>query len=476
MADPERLLEDFKRALASRHRATVNAAAFALNDANYPIGQQWRSVAMVLAHNKEWTGAIHAARRLVEAFPTAPQARHEYGLLLLRAGRTVEARQAIATLPMTGPFAAVRAHLIGSFDTLLGDPASSRAELIKAVTANPLHGGAWLALAMVGNLAADAEAADMILAAGSNRSAMQLPDSYLYALGKVHADRGEHFPAFEAFSQGAAIIKPQHPYDRRADEGFVQSAIAGSGADTLARAAETVEVRSAGPIFVTGMPRSGTTLVEQILTSHSLVSDGGEINCIQVIADEIETLRADELLASGRRSELADLYLHLLDERFPRAGRIVDKTLLAGRTLGLITTLFPDAPIIWMRRDPIDCAWSCFRTHFAEGAAWSNDLADIAWVMRLEDRLLAHWQPILGDRLLVLPYEDLVTAPEDKIPAILSHCGLAMEAAVLKPHETKRAVTTSSVTQVRQPINRDGIGAAAPYREWLEPFVSAYGD
>ena len=347
------------------------------------------------AHHWRARRAEPAGGRLVEAFPTAVQPRHEYGMILQRAGRTADARAAIATLPESGPIGAERAYLLGSFDTLLGDPASSRAELMKAVAANPLHGGAWLALAMVGNLTADTEAADLILGAARNISTMQLPDSYFYALGKVYADRGEHSPAFEAFLQGAATLKPQRPYDRKIDEAFVQSAIEGSSAKTLAQAAETIEVRSARPIFVTGMPRSGTTLVEQIVT--------------------------------------------------------------------------------WMRRDPLDCAWSCFRTHFAEGAPWSNDLADIAWVMRLEDRLLAHWQPILGHRLQVLSYEQLVTEPADKIPAILAHCGLAMEPAVLTPHETKRAVTTSSVTQVRRPINREGIGAAAPYREWLEPFIRAYG-
>jgi hypothetical protein len=128
-----------------------------------------------------------------------------------------------------------------------------------------------------------------------------------------------------------------------------------------------------------------------------------------------------------------------------------------------------------MKRDPLDCAWSCFRTNFVGVAIpWSYDLGDIAAHFRLEDQLLAQWQQILGDRLLVIAYEDLVTDPESWIRRILAHCGLPEEPQVFAPHENKRAVATASMLQVRRPINRDGIGAAEPYRAFLKPFIEAY--
>ena len=184
------------------------------------------------------------------------------------------------------------------------------------------------------------------------------------------------------------------------------------------------------------------------------------------------------LFRSGSLAAMAALYLHLLSERFgPQVGmggRVVDKTIDNSRFLGLIAAMLPDAPLIWMRRDPIDSAWSCFRTFFIHGVAWSYSLTDIAHHFRLEDALLAFWKQRLGDRLLVVPYAELVEAPADWTRRLLAHCGLAEEAAVHAPHRTERVVATASALQVRRPINRDGLGVAAPFRAHLQPFVDAY--
>src|SRR5690606_21573684 len=129
---------------------------------------------------------------------------------------------------------------------------------------------------------------------------------------------------------------------------------------------------------------------------------------------------------------------------------------------------------IWLKRDPLDCAWSCFRTFFPVSMSWSYDLEDIAAFFRLEEQLLGRWQDILGERLLVIPYENLVARPVEWTRRILAHCGLPEEEQVFAPHETLRAVTTASVMQVRRPINRGAVGAAEPYRNFLQPFVDAY--
>jgi hypothetical protein len=153
---------------------------------------------------------------------------------------------------------------------------------------------------------------------------------------------------------------------------------------------------------------------------------------------------------------------------------VVDKTFTTPRMLGVAAALLPEAPLIWLTRDPLDCAWSCFRTYFASGTPWSYDLEDLAFHFRLEDELLSRWRDILGDRLLVVRYEALAVDPEPEIRRILAHCGLPEEPQAFAPHENPRAVTTASVMQVRQPINRKGIGVAMPYREFLQPFLDAY--
>ena len=123
----------------------------------------------------------------------------------------------------------------------------------------------------------------------------------------------------------------------------------------------------------------------------------------------------------------------------------------------------------------LDSAWSCFRTFFIHGVAWSYSLTDIAHHFQLEDRLLAFWKARLGDRLLVVPYNALIDEPELWTRRLLAHCGLSEEAGPFAPHKTERVVATASSLQVRRPINRDGLGVAEPYREWLQPFVDAYG-
>ena len=254
----------------------------------------------------------------------------------------------------------------------------------------------------------------------------------------------------------------------------------GYDAQAIAALAQQQREATSRTIFVTGLPRSGTTLVEQILTSHSAVGAGAEISKLELLAKDTGGASFDDLSRYADERGLAEaarLWQHWLDERFATPGRLVDKTVDASRFLGLAAAALPEAPLIWLTRSPLDCAWSCFRTYFMwAGLPWSYDLEDIAAHFRLEDRLLQQWQDILGDRLLVVPLEALADEPDGWIRRILAHCGLSEESQAFKPHENPRPVTTASVRQVRKPINRDGIGSAEPYREFLEPFLDAYTD
>jgi Sulfotransferase family len=130
--------------------------------------------------------------------------------------------------------------------------------------------------------------------------------------------------------------------------------------------------------------------------------------------------------------------------------------------------------VIWMRRDPLDCAWSAFRTYFVRGVAWSWSLTDIANHFKIEDQLCESWQKQLGKKLMVINYEDLVKNPDIYIKQIAAHCGLEFENQMLNPEKVQRPVTTASVAQVRQPMNTSGIDASEPYRDFMKPFIDAY--
>lgn len=474
-------IESLKRALAAHDRAAANGAVGRLLDARAPLGAQWHKLAELMRVSGELSLALRAIDAFVAGMGRSPQALYSKVVLLTQAGRMAEAHALLATLPADVPDPAGHAYVLGNTAMSLGRADEARACLEDAVRLKPGWGPAWLTLASALPMAREPELAERLLADAPAAERQHAADHarYRYALGKLHADRGQHEAAFGAFAHGARLLRGLTPYSRAGNARHAEAARTGYSAEGLERLRRAPRRDTSRPIIVTGLPRSGTTLVEQILASHSSVADGAELNIAPHLAVRTGGVSGLDLQAfldrGGSTDELAALYLHLLQERFGPEGRIVDKSVDASRFLGLIAAALPDAPLIWMRRDPLDNAWSCLRTFFIHGVAWSYDLGDIAHHFRLEDQLLAFWKACLGERLLVVPYAELVEDPPRWTARLLAHCGLSDEPGVHRPHETQRVVTTASAMQVRRPINRDGLGVAAPYRPWLGPFIDAYG-
>lgn len=470
------LIADLKQGLTGRARATVNDAAAGLIAANAPMGAQWRTIAEVLIHNGEVTLARQAAQQLLKA-STGADAQLYVASVFARTGMQQEALARVERVARTLPNSVGLAFTKGTLQLNLGDLDAARATLRDGLTQQSTSGQTWLALAMAGGLGHDDPWYARLRDTESRMDAAPALEraQYHYARGKAEEERGAVDDAFAAYQRGAQLARPLFSYQRGEDQASAHEAVAGYGASEGQRASSSPPTRA---IIVTGSPRSGTTLVEHILTSHSAVEGGDELGRFGLIAAEVGGYSADALSRwCGRghaTGSLAALYGHIIDERFPGAGLIVDKTPDASRYLALLTTIIPGAPILWLRRDPLDRAWSCFRNYFLRGVPWSYDLEDIAHHFRLEDKLLAALRPIIGERLLEVDYETLVRQPGTVIPAIVAHCGLAMEPQVLEPHRQKRVVTTASVTQVRAPINTRAIGGAEAYRHHLAPFIRAY--
>lgn len=472
-------LNVLKLALANRDRRAANDAVHQLLMMKAALGQQWHGISELMRVSGELTLAHRAMDAFVAAAGHAPAAIYAKVVLLTQSGRQAEAHDLLSTLPKEMPTPAGHAFVLGNIEMTLGKVAQARETLLTSLRHQPGWGPAWLTLATTINFADDPLAAQ-IVAEGKAAQSQGAGDlaRYYYALGKMHADRREHAEAFAAFARGGDLLRQEATYQRLGNEANAVQAQTGYDAEALDRIRAQARRDTSRPIFVTGLPRSGTTLVEHILASHSAVLDGGELNLIQHVAVQAGGVSANALQSyidkGGTPDDLAALYLHLIAERFGPEGRIVDKTVDASRYIGLISAVLPDAPIIWMERDPLDNAWSCFRTFFIHGLAWSYSLDDIAHHFRLEDDLRAFWQTRLGARLLVVPYGALVDDPEGWTRRILQHCGLADEAGAFAPHKTERVVATASALQVRRPINRDGIGVAEPYRDLMAPFERAY--
>jgi hypothetical protein len=228
------------------------------------------------------------------------------------------------------------------------------------------------------------------------------------------------------------------------------------------------------PVFIVGMPRSGTSLVEQILASHPAVHGAGELRLMKHFTDALpaelgstaEFPECLDRLDKAACHRLAEAYLGDLHRLAPDKARITDKLPLNFHNLGLIATLFPEAQIIHCRRDPRDVCWSCYFQNFRE-IAFACDLQMLGAYYRQYDRLMAYWKDMLPTPILDVCYEELVANLEHVSRQIVAFCGLPWDKACLDFHQTQRVVRTSSNIQVRQPLYRKSIGYWKNYEPYL---------
>ncbi|WP_239804454.1 sulfotransferase [Croceicoccus hydrothermalis] len=474
-ADPATLVAGLKDALARQDILDINHAAKGLIAAKAPMGNSWRAIAQALLRNGEKTAAREAMRLLEDNGGNTRALRIERAAFVARSGLPEEARRLLSKGAGDAQDASASLQFLkGSIATNLGEAEEAAEHFRRAARMQPASGQCWLGLAMTGA----ADDADHRAMEDASAALAQAPpterSAWYYALGHMRHLGGAHDEAFDAFEKGAGLMVPLRPFDGEADRADARAAVDG-WAEAIGKtrgADRRAPVRD--PVFVTGMPRSGSTLVEQILAAHSAVAGGGELGLLRLLEQRIGGKSHGAFARwerdGGRADDLVAHYDHLLNESVTGQGRVIDKTLSTSRHLGLVAALFPGAPVVWVRRDPLDNAWSAYRTWFVEGVAWSWNQDDIAAHMACEDALYDHWQAVLGERMLSMRYEALVDDPGTQIGRILDHCGLAREAACFAPHETRRSVITASAMQVRAPINRRGIGVAEPYRGRLAPF------
>ena len=304
-----------------------------------------------------------------------------------------------------------------------------------------------------------------------------------FALGKAFDDRQEPERAFGHYAAANSLRRRELDYDSAVITNHVDQIINQFTPEFLAgRMSQGCHASDA--IFILGMPRAGSTLIEQILASHSAVEGTMELPDIPAIALRegcgggpagwVDTFAA---MPFGRRAELgAEFIERTRIQRKSDKPFFIDKLPNNWIYTGLIHLILPNAKIIDARRHPMDCCFSNFRQHFARGQAFSYDLTDMGRYYTDYVRLMAYFDAVLPGRVHRVIHEELVETPETEVQKLLDYLGLPFEDACLKFHENSRAVRTASSEQVRRPLNRDGMDQWRPYEAWLAPLKVALGD
>ena len=236
------------------------------------------------------------------------------------------------------------------------------------------------------------------------------------------------------------------------------------------------------PIFVFGMPRSGTSLVEQVLASHSDVFGAGEQRLIGNLCAQLERqsgLTFAEAFVQLNRNDVgsaARAYVSQLLSLAPNQSKIVDKMPANFLALGMLAIMLPRAKFIQCKRHPMAVCWSIFSTRFAEPHAYSDDLSDLGAYYRSYDEHMTYWQQLFPERIFQCDYEQLIASPQQQIKSLLAFCGLEYQSSCLQFHKTERAVRTASAAQVRQPLYKSSLQSYKNFEPWLEPLSLALGD
>ncbi|MBV9992880.1 MAG: sulfotransferase [Alphaproteobacteria bacterium] len=502
LAVAERLLREFLKdspndVAAIRMLAETGARLGAYEDAenllaralelNPAFAAARHNYAMVLHKQMKSLEAVAETDKLLADDPANPSYRALKSAALVRIGeypRAIESYEALLKEHPELPKAWMSyAHCLKT----VGRTEDSLACYRKSIAMLPSLGEAYWSMA---NLKTFRFTDDEVAAMQAQLARGDIADEDRYhlhfALGKALEDKGEYEASFEHYAQGNALRRKDLRYDAATIGEHVARTIEVFSPAFL-KSREGWGSPAPDPIFVVSLPRSGSTLIEQILASHSMVEGTMELPDIHAIARGLEGRKVNrpgidyplvfEKLAPERLRELGEEYLRRASVQ-RKSGRpfFVDKMPNNFLHLGFIHLILPNAKIVDARRNPMACCFSNFKQHFARGQGFAYDLADIGRYWRDYAKVMAHFDAALPGRVHRVFYEDMVADPETQIRALLDYCGLPFEETCLRYYETDRAVRTASSEQVRRPIFTDQVEQWRHYEEWLEPLKTALGD
>ena len=439
----------------------------------------------VLRKRQKYEAALAQAERLLAHDPQSPVFKSLYAIESMQAGDYDSALaifdEVLAVMPDDLATLTSKGHALKT----AGRTDEAIASYRRAVEISPLHGDAWYALANLKTYSFDDADIQTMQAAMADPNLHFMGRVHMaFALGKALEDAGDPDAAFAYYAEGNGLKKQQVRYTtEQMQEEFAAQKRHCTPA-LFERRSGTGHADPA-PIFIVGLPRAGSTLIEQILASHSGVDGTLELPNIlslahrlrgrQQISDRDRYPRILHELPDGELEALGRDYIDNTAIHRQGAPFFTDKMPNNFRHIGLIHLILPNAKIIDARREPMACCFSGFKQLFAEGQEFSYSLEDIGHYYRGYVDLMDHWNTVLPGKILRVQHEDVVADLEGEVRRILDHCGLPFEQACVDFHKTKRAVRTASSEQVRQPINTSGLDQWRKFEPHLEPLKEALG-
>lgn len=478
-ARPQEAQGHFLFGLAAEAIGRVSLAIQALDEAIRlsPRAEYLAQKARLLLLVRQDAAARQAADAVLELKPADAATLDTVGCVFTRLGDHAAAlplfEAAIAQRPADNHLRFNLASTLG----FLGRFAEAEAHYEAIVAAEPTHGRAHLALSTAGKAKPEANHVARLTAALDSSPTGDDELQIRYALAKEHEELGRHAEAFSHLHQANSRRRAELNYDFGFDQAIFER--------LQARFCEpdyfTGEgVADAAPIFVVGLPRTGTTLVDRILSSHPQVTSAGELQAMPLAVKL--TGRSDtpfvidpatvDAAAGVSPAEVGRAYLDRAAAHHGAGGRFVDKLPLNFLYVGYIARTFPKASIVCLRRNPMDSVWSNYKNLFSTEFSYYNysyDLLDAAAYYAAFDRLMGFWAQRFPGRVLQVGYEDLVDNQEAQTRRLLAHCDLPWDETALRFHENAAAVSTPSATQVRRPLYREALARWRSYETELAP-------
>lgn len=415
--------------------------------------------------------AIVVLRAALSLKPDYLKAQVHLGHALVQLDRHAEAVEILRSVPDGLEESALAARNLSHAYEQLGDMDAAVAEAERALGSSPDIVAAYLLLARAGRIGTnDPRLKEMERLAASEAIGVRSQCELQFALGKVYdRDPGNEDAAFNAFLDGNRLRRRDITYSTSDDQAIAEAIKHRPNSPT-----PNLELNPV-PIFVLGMPRSGTTLVEQILASHSRVSGGGEHGALNTAVDTV--FAQNGVGFSTDNAKIAETYADLRPVADAGSDFLTDKTPFNFRWVGIIAEVFPDAPIIHTRRHPMAVAWSIYTNAFTERSMlFGYDFKEIASYYRMYSDLIEHWEQALPGRIYTIDYQSLTENQEAETRALLDYAGLPFEPGCLDFQKTKRVVRTASSIQVRKKMYTGSSDVWRRYDRHLQPLKDALGD